>query len=146
MAVVAVLVVVRVVDFSEQEDTMRLLAYHPAVWAKLAAHLFEWSSFHFVFWGLIAVAAAVSCSRHNRHRLPAILLTIGLCGFHAAVFVLTPQARFAMNDQTPSRLFMQLVPSLVVVWAISLSGPLNGSARAVLPDAAAGEPREAAGG
>jgi hypothetical protein len=47
----AVLAVGLVVDFSEQKEAARLLEYHPAVWGKLAQHLFEWSSFHFSFGG-----------------------------------------------------------------------------------------------
>jgi hypothetical protein len=142
----AVLTVAMVVDFSEQKKAAEMFDYHPGVWARLAQHLFEWSSFHFIFWGLAVVAAAAFCIRHTSSRMPAILLTIGLCGFHAAVFLLTPQALFAFNDQTPSRLFMQVVPSLVLAWAIPLSCMLNDSGQAVSRDALVGEPKEAVGG
>ena len=138
----AVLIVASLVDFSEQTGAASAFGYHPGVWAKLWQHLFEWSSFHFLFWGLAAAAILLSCIRHSPNRSPAILLTLGLCGFHVAVFLLTPQARFALNDQTPSRLFLQIVPSLVLAWAIPLSYALNVSAGVTSSAAAADEHKE----
>ena len=121
----AVLIVGRVVDFSEQAEAAGDLAYHPAVWGRLWRHLFEWSSFQFLFWIVAASAVAVAWRRRGEHWMPALLLAVGLCGFHAAVFLFTPQERFAMNDQTPSRLFMQAAPALVVALAAALAGELR---------------------
>jgi len=122
LATGAVLLVGRVIDFSEQAKAAGELAYHPGVWGRLWRHLFEWSSFQFLFWIVAASTAAVAWRRRGEHWMPAVLLTVGLCGFHAAVFLFTPQERFAMNDQTPSRLFMQAAPALVAGLAVALAG------------------------
>jgi hypothetical protein len=119
--IAGVLVLWTVVDFSEQVEAAADLGYHAAVWAKLGQHLFEWSSFHFLFWGLAAAFVVAVRFRGAVHKAPAILAVIGLCGFHAVVFAFTPQARFALNDQTPSRLFMQIVPTLIVALSIPLA-------------------------
>ncbi len=121
LAAGAVLIVGRVVDFSEQAEAAGELAYHSAVWGRLWQHLFEWSSFQFLWW-IVAAAVAAAVWRRGEHWGPAVLLAAGLCGFHAAVFLFTPQARFAMNDQTPSRLFMQLAPALVAAMAAAVAG------------------------
>jgi hypothetical protein len=146
IAGVAVLIVAWVVDFSEQKDAAAAFGYHPAVWAKLWQHLFVWSSFHFLFWALGATAVAAACAGYIPRRAPAFLLTLGLCGFHAAVFLFTPQARFALNDQTPSRLFLQLAPSLVLVWGIPLAYVLNFRGQAIVHGAPPAGHKEVADG
>ncbi|HVP11325.1 MAG TPA: hypothetical protein VMV94_09100 [Phycisphaerae bacterium] len=140
-----VLIVAVVVDTTEQKEAVVKLDYYPAVWAKLGQHLFAWSSFHFLFWALVAVAVTLSCSRRTSQVAPAILLTLGLCGFQAAVFLFTPQARFALNDQTPSRLFLQLVPSLVLAWGILFSSILKAPEEAAICTVPAGDIGEATG-
>ncbi|MFH1417029.1 MAG: hypothetical protein ABII12_01905 [Planctomycetota bacterium] len=145
------LLVFALVDFSEQTDATAALGYHSDVWPRLCQHVLGWSSFHFLFWGLLAatVHLVVRGSRAWRggmgtrspgepgRSLPvdgpsygrngssvrntAVLLALALCGFQAAVFLFTDQARFALNDQTPSRLFMQLAPALILVFGATMS-------------------------
>jgi len=43
-----------------------------------------------------------------------VLTTLGWVIFVASIFLLTPQARFALNDQTPSRLFLQAAPAIIL--------------------------------
>lgn len=121
-AALAVLVVAMVVDFREQAETALEYGYHPNVWAALWRHLFVWSSFQFLCWGMIAAVLVVSCRRSAMNRATTIALTLGLAGFVGCVFLFTSQARFALNDQTPSRLFMQVAPAIIVVLAVSLLG------------------------
>lgn len=130
--VFALVVIGLTVDFSEQADAAGEIAYHPEVWPALGRHLFEWSSFSFLFW-LIAAGVAVMIFAPAARlllRTRVLLLSLGLAAFPAAVFLLTPQARFALNDQTPSRLFMQVAPALVVALAVGLSRGWRPSAEA----------------
>ncbi len=130
--VAAVTIVAFVVDFSEQADAAGEIGWHPEVWPALGRHLFEWSSFSFLFWLIVAGVAAMILSPAPRllHRVPILLLSVGLAAFPAAVFLLTPQARFALNDQTPSRLFMQVAPAIVVALAVGMSRLRQSSAEA----------------
>ena len=122
---VVVACVLAVIDFTEQTENARALDYHPLVWAALWRHAFDWSSFHFLFWLAAGALPVVACLRGATHRGPAVLLTVGLCGFIAGVFVLTPQARFALNDQTPSRLLLQVAPAMILALAIPLASVLG---------------------
>ncbi len=125
------------VDISEQADAAAGLGYHPEVWSRLCQHVLGWSSFHFLFWGLLAATVFLvvrsglplgrACPGQNGSsaRCVAVLLMLGLCGFQASVFLFTPQARFALNDQTPSRLFMQLAPALILVLSASMTSVVS---------------------
>jgi hypothetical protein len=117
--VVAILIVFLCVDFSEQAQATAGLSYHAEVWGKLAQHLFDWSSFHFLFWGAAVVVVVLAAS--GRQAARTVWLIVALCAFPAAIFLFTPQARFALNDQTPSRLFMQIAPALVLALAAAMA-------------------------
>lgn len=118
------LVVRAVVDLSVVLENVRAIGYHPEVIPALVRHAFSWDSFHFLFWILAAAAAVVLCRARGPHRLTALLLVMGLLGLDVCVFLLTPQARFALNDQTPSRLFLQVMPGAILVLAVPLAGSI----------------------
>jgi hypothetical protein len=109
-----------ILDLSEQRATLGALAYQPGVWGALVRHAFEWASFGLLFWATAALYPVLAWRGNGDLRPAAVLLPVGLLGFIAAVFVLTPQARFALNDQTPSRLLMQVMPAIVLVFSAAL--------------------------
>ena len=110
-----------VVDFSEQSEAASQLAWQQGVLESLIRHAFQWSSlalfFPLVIVGLIAVAAFPN----SAHRATTLTLVLAFIAFDAAVFLFTPQGRFAMNDQTPSRLFLQIAPASILLLASSLA-------------------------
>lgn len=110
-----------IMDFSEQAEAARGLAWHPEVIGPLMRHAFGWSSFQFLPVVIVASMIGVMVYIQGPARLAMALLFFGLVGFVAGVFLLTPQARFAMNDQTPSRLILQIMPGLVCALAITLA-------------------------
>jgi hypothetical protein len=61
----------------------------------------------------------------------AALLVLAWCGLIAATFVFTPQSRFALNDQTPSRLFLQVTPAIVILLAATLGPTMSDKGKAV---------------
>lgn len=125
LAASAVATIAATVDMADVADNAGRFGYHPDVWPALIRHLFEWGSFHLMGWLIAAGVAAAFLLRRGDHRRPAILLTVALFGLVFGVFLLTPQARFARNDQTPSRLFLQILPAVVVALAIPLGTGLR---------------------
>jgi len=117
LGAVGVVAVALLVDFTEQTEAAASIRYHPEVWRKLWQHLFAWSSFSLLFWLVVVGWLGLFLPAGRFARLPTFLLVLGLCAFQAGVFLFTEQSRFAMNDQTPSRLFMQLAPALVIALA-----------------------------
>jgi len=109
--------VVQVVGFSDHADNVAAFGYHTGVWSAVGRHLFEWDSFHALFWIVAALLPVLVWKLRVPHGGAAAVLILGWCGLITAIFVLTPQARFALNDQTPSRLFLQVAPSIVLVLA-----------------------------
>lgn len=114
-----------VVDFSEQTEVASQLAWQPGVFESLLRHAFQWSSlalfFPLVMAGLIAIAAFPS----SAHRTTTANLVLAFIAFDAAIFFFTPQGRFALNDQTPSRLFLQIAPACILLLASSLARRRN---------------------
>lgn len=121
MTIVAAILVLSVVGISDVNENAEKLHYYPDVWQALVRHLLSWSSFQFLFWLVPAILLTVALRKNGTHQVPALLLFVGLFLLDAAIFVLTPQARFALNDQTPSRIFLQAAPA----WIAALSIPLN---------------------
>lgn len=112
---------VLVLDYGEQRASLSQLSWHPEVMGSLIRHAFEWSSFNLGFWLILALLPVVAFYSGAMERWPALLISLGLLGFVAAVFLLTPQARFAVNDQTPSRLLLQVAPAIILLMARSLA-------------------------
>lgn len=127
--VASVLTVASVVDVSDVSENLRGFQYESRVWVALTRHLFHWSSFHFMGWGVVAAVFLLLFRSNAVHRGPAILLVLGLLGLDACIFLFTPQARFALNDQTPSRLFLQALPGVVLALAIPVGTCLRGQGR-----------------
>lgn len=109
-----------VLDFGDQAEALRRLEYHPEAWPALARHLFEYGSFGPAWLAVLVVVLWSAGSPFRRRFLPELALTLALVGFVAGIFLLTPQVRFALNDQTPSRLFMQVLPAIMMAWGIAL--------------------------
>ncbi len=113
--VMGALLILCVVGFSDHAENVSAIGYHSGVWSALARHLFVWDSFHILFWLVAASLPVLFWRKKLADGISAALLIICWCGLIAAIFVLTPQAVFALNDQTPSRLFLQVAPSIVLV-------------------------------
>lgn len=118
---VAGVFIARVVDVRDVGDSVEQLRPDVAVLPVLWRHAFEWESFHLAFWLILAAGVALVLVRGLVHRWPALLLAAALFGLDVCVFLLTPQARFAHNDQTPSRLLLQSLPAVIVAWSIALA-------------------------
>lgn len=130
-AAVGVALTFVVVGFSDHAESVAALAYHSGVWSALGRHLFVWDSFHALAW-IIAVLLPALVWRHKlANGTAAALLVLAWCGLIAAIFVLTPQARFALNDQTPSRLFLQIAPAIGVLLAATLGPTMSDKGEAV---------------
>ena len=124
-AATAILLVATAVDVSDVSDNLAAAEFHPEVWPVLARHLFQWSSFQFLGCAVFAGAGLVLFLPKAAHRWPGLLLLTSLLVLDAAVFLLTPQAVFALNDQTPSRLYLQVLPAIVVALAVPLGTGLG---------------------
>lgn len=110
-----------VVDFGDQGRAMTTIRYHPEAWAALARHGLAWLSLGpaMAVLGILALGYLLrACSRRGSARGSgaAAWLTAGLLAFIAGIFLLTDEARFALNDQTPSRLFLQGLPAMMLAW------------------------------
>ena len=124
---VSTAVVGAVVNVADVAESVGAFSYNPEVWPALIRHSLTWSSFGFLFYGLGAAGLLVLYSpRAAAHRWPALLLLLSLFALDACAFLFTPQARFALNDQTPSRLFLQSVPAIILALAIPV-GAMFGS-------------------
>lgn len=111
-----------VVGFSDHAESVAAFGYHPGVWSALGRHLFTWDSFHALFWLFAFLMPVLLWNRRVESGPAAALLVLVWCSLIAAIFIFTPQARFALNDQTPSRLFLQVTPAIVGLLAATL-GP-----------------------
>lgn len=110
-----------VVDFGDQGRAMTTIRYHPEAWAALMRHGLAWLSLGpavAVLGALLLGCIVRACLRSGfaRGTGAAAWLTAGLLAFIASIFVLTDEARFALNDQTPSRLFLQGLPAMMLAW------------------------------
>ncbi len=118
----AVLLAGFVLDFSDLATNLRDLSWQPEAFPALVRHLFSWSSFHFAEWMAVAGVAILAAASWGPIRLAVIAYSLAAVGLVAAVFLLTPQARFAINDQTPSRLFLQVLPGVILALAAASGG------------------------
>lgn len=110
-----------VVDFGDQGRAMTTIRYHPEAWAALVRHGLAWLSLGpaMAVLGILVPGFIVrACLRRSTAfgEGAAAWLTAGLLAFVMGVFVLTDEARFALNDQTPSRLFLQGLPAMMLAW------------------------------
>jgi hypothetical protein len=110
-------------SWSDQADAIAQRGYHPEVWPAIIRHCFQWSSFNLAFYILIAAMVLLVLNRQAAHAMTTWLIVLGLAGSVVAIFVLTPHAQFALNDQTPSRLFLQIIPAMALLLASSLARP-----------------------
>jgi len=114
---------IALVDFSEQSEAVAQFAWQPGVAEALVRHAFEWSSLGLFFPLLLVGLGMLVIHRSAAHRSTTLTLVIGFLAVDAIVFLLTPQGRFALNDQTPSRLFLQVAPAMILLMASSLTRP-----------------------
>lgn len=126
--VLAAVAVLCVIDVRDIWENVRSLEGHGEVLVPLANHAFAWASFDLVFWLLPVAVILVAVTRQAEMRGRAILLAVALLGIDVCIFALTQQYVFAMNDQTPSRLFMQVVPAIVVAMTVPVTTGLIGLA------------------
>jgi len=112
---------IALVDFSEQSEAVAQFAWQPGVAEALVRHAFEWSSLGLFFPLLLVGLGLLVVHRSAAHRSTTLMLVLGFLAFDAMVFLLTPQGRFALNDQTPSRLFLQVAPAMILLLASSLA-------------------------
>lgn len=119
--VAGAVITVWMVDLGDQGRAMATIRYHPDAWAALARHGLVWLSLGpsvMVLGALVVAYATCVCLR--KRTAPgagaAMGLTVGLLAFVAGIFLLTDEARFALNDQTPSRLFLQGLPAMMLAW------------------------------
>lgn len=118
-----------VVDVRDLARDASAMEYHPEAWAALARHALTWSSFHVIAWLVPPAMLAVLLLPRTPLTGPALLLAVLLPVLWAAIFVLTPNARFALNDQTPSRSALQVAPSVVAALAAAVGAGLGRQAR-----------------
>lgn len=123
--IAAVIAVFMLVDLRDVAENFIYMERHGEVFASLVNHAFGWSSFNLAFWLLPIAALFVAVRPNAEMRWRAILLAVALLGIDVCIFALTPQFRFAMNDQTPSRLFMQVLPAIIVALAVPISTGLT---------------------
>ncbi|MCK6457752.1 MAG: hypothetical protein L6Q92_14625 [Phycisphaerae bacterium] len=100
-------------------DTLNGLGLHGDVPRILARHLFSWASFGVLWWlvpvGLIAASRRrTTNSGSSRCGAGLVVFVCLLIAYTAAIFVLSDNARFAQNDQTPSRCFLQIAPAAIL--------------------------------
>lgn len=118
-------------DFSDQRSAVASLAWQPGVATALVRHAFAWGSFLLLFPMAAVLLVMIAFCREAVHRMVTVVTCLLLVVFVAGIFLLTPQGRFALNDQTPSRLLLQIAPTMIVLMASSL-----GSVRGCRGDAA----------
>jgi hypothetical protein len=118
-----------VVGFSDHAESLSAMSYHPGVWSALARHLFEWDSFHALFWIVVVLLPVMVWKPRVLNGQSAAILIFGWCGLIAAIFVMTPQARFALNDQTPSRLFCNSHHQSSLCWPRRSHAAISGQKR-----------------
>lgn len=116
--VVAVVAVLFFVDVRDVWDSVTSLGYHGEVFPQLVNHAFVWASFDLAFWLLPIVLLFVLVSFRAEMQFRPIVLAVVLLGIDVCIFALTPWYRFAMNDQTPSRLYLQVLPAIMVALAL----------------------------
>lgn len=107
-------------DFSDQRSAVASLAWQPGVASAIVRHAFAWGSFLFLFPMAAVLLVMIAVHREAAHRAVTVVTCLLLVGFVAGIFLLTPQGRFALNDQTPSRLLLQIAPTMIVLIASSL--------------------------
>lgn len=112
-------------DFGEPVASLSPLGWQTGVLAALGRHVFAFGSFLVLGWLVAAGLLGTAVWTGSRHRVAVLLLGTALIGFVAGVFVLTPQGRFALNDQTPSRLMLQIAPSLIALLGAAFSAALG---------------------
>lgn len=110
-----------VVDLGDQGRAMTTIRYHQEAWAALARHGLEWLSLGpaFAVLGVLLMGCILRACLSGSFAPgtgAAAWLTAGLLAYVAGIFVLTDEARFALNDQTPSRLFLQGLPAMMLAW------------------------------
>ncbi len=92
-------------------------AYHPEAWPALWRHMFDWSSFSYFFPLAIATAIGLLIFRRGTNAYLAIVLCVAMLAYAISPFLLTDNVRFALNDQTPSRLLLHIAPAMVAALA-----------------------------
>jgi hypothetical protein len=110
-------------DLTFMRDTFEGAGIHGDVWPVLGRHLGTWGSFG-LFWYAVALGLVwriASLWRHRTNVSPAIFCIL-LTAYGAAIFLCTDNARFAYNDQTPSRVFLQLSPAVAAAIAAAVWG------------------------
>ena len=104
-------------DLSDLSADAGRWTYHPEAWGALWRHAVEWSSFSFFFPLAFATAAGLLIFHRGTYAYLAILHCLALMAYAISPFLLTDNVRFALNDQTPSRLLLHIAPAMVVALA-----------------------------
>ncbi|MCA9254835.1 MAG: hypothetical protein KDA33_04325 [Phycisphaerales bacterium] len=118
---IAIVVVFALVDNDDVVSDVSQLGWHGEAIASLANHAFGWASFNLAFWLAPAAIIIVALSPKAVMRWRALALTVALLGVDVCVFTLTKEYVFALNDQTPSRLFLQILPTIIVALAVPVT-------------------------
>lgn len=119
-AAVTGIVVFLLMDLSDVSSDAGRWAYHPEAWAAIWRHAVEWSSFSFFFPLVLVVAATMLVLRRDANACLTFALCLALFGYAVSPFLLTDNVRFALNDQTPSRLLLQIAPAIVIALAYGI--------------------------
>lgn len=104
-------------DLSDLSGDAGRWAYHPEAWPAIWRHAMEWSTFSLFFPLAIMVAGGLVFFRRGTNAWLAVSLCAALFAYAVSPFLLTDNVRFALNDQTPSRLLLHVAPAMVVALA-----------------------------
>lgn len=137
---VAIAVVLLTVDVRDVLHNVASLEVHGEVFPSLVNHAFVWASFDLAFWLLPIAIIFIVIARRAEMRTRAIVLAVVLLGIDVCIFALTPQYRFALNDQTPSRLYLQVLPAIIVALSLPVTTGLLGLGGGASPKPATTNP------
>ena len=115
-----VVAVAALVDFRDARSDAAAGRFHAEALPALFRHAFEWSSFHFLFAAMIVALTALWVIRPRGTWRSTTIYCLALPAYVAAIFTLTDNVRFALNDQTPSRCLLQIAPAMIVALTAAL--------------------------
>lgn len=107
-------------DLSDLSGDADRWAYHPEAWPAIWRHAMVWSSFSFFFPLAFIVAVGLMVFRRGANAWLAVSLCAALFAYAVSPFLLTDNVRFALNDQTPSRLLLHVAPAMMVALAYGI--------------------------
>lgn len=114
---VTAIVACTLMDLTDLSADAGRWAYHPEAWAAIWRHAMEWSTFSFLLPLAAVVAVYLLFAHRTANAYLAVILCVSLLAYAVSPFLLTDNVRFALNDQTPSRLLLHIAPAMVVALA-----------------------------